>query len=59
MTQSDLDELCGKTDVTPEMLLKLMNDQWYFEQLWNGKAEKGDECTICSTGDAVPNILGR
>jgi hypothetical protein len=36
MTQSELDDLCGKHEVTPEMLKKLVNDQWYFEQLFDG-----------------------
>jgi hypothetical protein len=40
MTEQDLQELCGKTEVTPEMLMSLMNDQWYFEQLFSGKARQ-------------------
>lgn len=59
MTEKYLQELCGKTEVTHEMLLALMNDPWYFEQLFNGKAVRDDENTVCSTSDALPNILGR
>jgi hypothetical protein len=44
MTQSELDELCGKHDVTPEMLKKLVSDQAYFEQLFNRPTQKESQC---------------
>lgn len=59
MTEKYLQELCGKTEVTHEMLMKLLNERDYFEALFTRKAAKDDESTVCSTSDALPNILGR
>ena len=41
MTDEYLQELCGKTEVTHEMLLKLLNEQAYFEQRFEGKPTDG------------------
>ena len=36
MTQQDLDELCGKPEVTPQILMELKNEEWFFEQIFSG-----------------------
>jgi len=36
MKTSEVEELCGKPEVTPEVLMHLLNEQWFFEQAFQG-----------------------